>query len=79
MLTRLQVAIDHVETLEKLALILKRIVASLERYTNYEILFKNHMDTQKAISLLYVDLLDLCIRVVRFHSRSSISKYSSHC
>jgi len=75
-LTDTQVANDHLETLEKLTLALQRIVASLERYANYEMLFKNHMNTQKAICTLYVDLLDLCTRVIRFHSRSSICKYS---
>ncbi|KAM3072408.1 hypothetical protein ACMFMG_009211 [Clarireedia jacksonii] len=70
---RLGIACDHVKTLEKLAIILQRIVDSLARYTNYEILFKNHLETQRAIGALYCDLIDLCTRVVRFHSRSSIS------
>ena len=69
-----QVASDHVETLEKLALVLQRIVASLERYSNYEVLFLTHPNMQKAIGALYADLLDLCTRVVRFHSRPSISE-----
>lgn len=66
-------ASDHVETVEKLARILQRIVASLERYSNYETLFKNNLHTQRAIGALYGDLIDLCIRVVKFHSRSAFS------
>lgn len=73
----MQTATDHLETLEKLAVILQRIVASLERYSNYEILFKNNLNTQKAIGALYCDLIDLCARVVKFHSRPSISKLPS--
>jgi hypothetical protein len=72
-----QVASDHVETIEKLARILQRIVASLNRYSNYEILFKNNLNTQRAIGTLYSDLIDLCTRVVRFHSRSALSTLSS--
>ncbi|KAH0552836.1 hypothetical protein GP486_006963 [Trichoglossum hirsutum] len=68
-----KVASDHLETLEKLAVILQRIVASLERYNNYEILFKDNLTTQRAIGALYGDLIDLCARVVRFHSRPSLS------
>ncbi|PQE19469.1 Vegetative incompatibility HET-E-1 protein [Rutstroemia sp. NJR-2017a WRK4] len=69
----IRLACDHVRTLEKLAIILQRIVDSLARYTNYESLFKNHIETQRAIGALYCDLIDLCTRVVRFHSRPSIS------
>lgn len=69
----MQVASDHLETIEKLAKVLQRIVASLERYSNYEILFKNNLNTQRAIGALYSDLIDLCTRVVKFHSRSSLS------
>jgi hypothetical protein len=65
------------ETLEKLAVILQRIVTLLERYSNYEILFKNNINTQRAIGALYCDLIDLRARVVKFHSRPSISKLSS--
>jgi len=68
-----QIAIDHLNTLDKLVIILQRIVDSLERYSNYEVLFINNLNTQKAIGALYCDLLDLCTRVVRFHSRPSIS------
>lgn len=65
---------DHLETIEKLAQLLHRIVTSLERYRNYESLFHNHMHVQNAVGLLYSDLLDLCTRVVRFHSRRTIGK-----
>ncbi|KAF8854808.1 hypothetical protein BDZ45DRAFT_596539, partial [Acephala macrosclerotiorum] len=64
----LMAAYDHLETIEKLAQLLHRIVTSLERYSNYESLFHNHMHVQNAVGLLYSDLLDLCTRVVRFHS-----------
>ena len=66
-------ASDHVETIEKLARILQRIVASLQRYSNYETLFNNNLNTQRAVGALYSDLIDLCTRVVKFHSRSALS------
>lgn len=66
------VASDHFKTLESLAMILYRVVGSLERFTNYETLFKTNPAVQKAIGALYSDLIDFCTRVVRFHSRSSL-------
>lgn len=65
-------ASDHFKTLESLAMILYRVVGSLERFTNYDILFKTNPAVQKAIGALYSDLIDFCTRVVRFHSRSSL-------
>ena len=66
-------ACDHLKTLEKLALTLQRIVASLERYSNYKDSSRNALNIQRAIGALYCGLLDLCDCVVRFHSRPSIS------
>lgn len=63
-----QVASDHVETFEKLTLFLQCITTSLERYNNYETLFRSHVKMQKATGALDADLLDLCSRVVRFYS-----------
>ena len=65
-------ASDHFKTLEILAMILYRVVGSLERFTNYETLFKTNLAVQKAIGALYSDLIDFCTRVVQFHSRSSL-------
>lgn len=65
-------ASDHYKTLESLAMILYRVVGSLEKFTNYETLFKTNPAVQKAIGALYSDLIDFCTRVVQFHSRSSL-------
>ena len=65
-------ASDHFKTLESLAMILYRVVGSLERVTNYEMLFKTNPTVQKAIGALYSDLIDFCTRVVQYHSRSSL-------
>lgn len=65
-------ASDHFKTLESLGMILYRVVGSLERFTNYETLFKTNPAVQKAIGALYSDLIDFCTRVVQFHSRSSL-------
>ena len=40
-------------------------------------MFKNNLNTQKAIGALYSDLIELCIRIVRFHSRASIGRFVS--
>ncbi|KAH8817304.1 hypothetical protein F5884DRAFT_853725 [Xylogone sp. PMI_703] len=69
----MMVASDHIETIEKLAKVLQRIVASLGRYSNYETLFKNDLNTQRAIGALYSDLIDLCTRVVKFYSRPTLT------
>ncbi|CZR55933.1 uncharacterized protein PAC_05821 [Phialocephala subalpina] len=54
---------DRLETIEKLTQLLHRIVTSLERYSNYENLFHNHITVRNAVGLLYSDVLDLCSRV----------------
>lgn len=61
---------DHFKTFESLAMILHRIIGSIERFTNYENIFKTNPAVQKAIGFLYGDLIDFCTRTVRFHSRS---------
>lgn len=58
--------------LENLAMILDRVVSSLERCVNYEKLFETNTAVQKAIGILYSDLIDFCTRVVRFYSKSSL-------
>ncbi len=65
-------ASDHFKTLESLAMILYRLVGSLERFTNYETLFKTNPAVQRAVGVLYSDLIDFCTRVLQFHSRSSL-------
>jgi len=67
-----KIASDHFKTLESLAMILHRVISSLERFTNYEKLFQNNGAVQKVIGALYSDMIDFCTRVVRYHSRSSI-------
>lgn len=67
-----KLASDHFKTLESLAMILSRIVSSLGRFVNYKTLFKPNPPVQEAVGALYCDLIDFCIRVVRFHSRSTI-------
>ena len=65
-------ASEHYKTLESLAMILHRITSSLERFQNYETLFKGNQLVQRVIGALYCDLIDFCTRVVRYHTRSSI-------
>ena len=52
-------ASDHFKTLESLAMILYRVGGSLERVTNYEMLFRTNPTVQKAIGALYSDLIDI--------------------
>ena len=59
-------------------MVLHRVVASLERFTDYENLFKNNGAVQKAIGALYSDLIDFCARVVRYHSRASFRRAHHH-
>ena len=65
-------ASDHFKTLEGLAMVLHRITSSLERFSNYERVFRDNLAVQKAIGALYSDLIDFCARIVRFHSKSSM-------
>ena len=63
---------DHFKTLESLAMILYKVVTSLERFTNYETLFETKPAVQKAIGALYSDLMDFYTRIIQYHSRSSL-------
>lgn len=65
-------ASDHYKILESLAMILHRVISSIERFTGYESLFKTNSSVQRAIGTLYGDLIDFCARVVRFHSRNAV-------
>ena len=53
-------------------MVLQRITGSLERFADFEKLFKTNQAVQRAIGALYTDLIDFCTRVVRFYSRSSL-------
>ena len=57
-------------------MILNRVISSLERFTNHENLFKTNPAVQKAIGILYSDVIYFYMRVVRIYSRSSVR---SHC
>lgn len=72
MLILFKLASDYFKTLESLAMILRRVVSSLERCVNYERLFETNAAVLKAIGVLYSDFIDFCTRVIRFYSRSSI-------
>ncbi|KAI0169368.1 hypothetical protein GGR52DRAFT_518637 [Hypoxylon sp. FL1284] len=70
-------AADHFRTLESVAMIIHRIISSLQRFTKYEELFdKNHL-VQDAIGALYCDYLDFCVRVTRFYSSPFRSFFAS--
>lgn len=71
----LQLVSDYFKTLESLAMNLNRVISSPERFTDYENLFKTNPAVQKAIGTLYGDVIDLCTRMVRFYSRSSVRSY----
>ena len=73
-LTADKVASDYTKTLESLAMVLHRVTGPLERFSNYERLFKGDPVLQRAIGALYSDLIDFCTRVVRYHSRSPLRK-----
>ena len=64
-----KIANDHFKTLESLAMIVYKILSSIERYSNYEKLFAEDRGVQQAIGDLYSDLIDFCARIVRFHSK----------
>ncbi len=68
-------ASDRMATLENLTILLERIVGPLERFKNYEVLFKSNAAVQKAIGNLYCDLINFCTSVVKYHSRSSVRMF----
>ena len=74
---REKIASDHFKTLESLAMIIYRILSSIERHQNYERLFSEDQGVQSAIGDLYADLIDFCGRVVRFHSKRFRSVFIS--
>ncbi|XXH02413.1 hypothetical protein Hte_008788 [Hypoxylon texense] len=68
---------DHFRTLESIAMIIHRIISSLQRFSKYEELFEKNSLVQNAIGALYCDYLDFCVRVTRFYSSSFRSFFAS--
>ncbi|KAI1771185.1 hypothetical protein F4818DRAFT_450045 [Hypoxylon cercidicola] len=68
---------DHFRTLESIAMIIHRIISSLQRFSKYEELFEKNRLVQDAIGALYCDYLDFCVRVTRFYSSSFRSFFAS--
>ncbi|OTA68753.1 hypothetical protein K449DRAFT_387073 [Hypoxylon sp. EC38] len=62
---------DYFRTLESIAMIIHRIISSLQRFSKYEELFEKNSLVQNAIGALYCDYLDFCVRVTKFYSTSS--------
>ena len=56
--------------MERLTFIVEKITNSIQRVQDFEVLFASHESVQKAIGLLYADLVDFCTRVVRFYAQS---------
>ncbi|KAI1375324.1 hypothetical protein F4677DRAFT_446406 [Hypoxylon crocopeplum] len=70
-------AADHFRTLESIAMIIHRIISSLQRFSKYEELFEKNRLVQDAIGAIYCDYLDFCVRVTRFYSASSLRTFFS--
>ncbi|KAI1455802.1 hypothetical protein F4805DRAFT_468530 [Annulohypoxylon moriforme] len=68
---------DHFRTLESIAMIIHRIISSLQRFSKYEELFENNRLVQDAIGALYCDYLDFCVRVTKFYSASPFRAFFS--
>ncbi|KAI8961915.1 hypothetical protein F5Y11DRAFT_207754 [Daldinia sp. FL1419] len=64
-------AADHFRTLESIAMIIHRIISSLQRFSKYEEMFVKSKLVQDAIGALYCDYIDFCVRVTKFYSASS--------
>ena len=47
-----------------------KIACSIQRYQDFELLFASHDGVRSAIGALYVDLIDFCTRVIRFHAKT---------
>ncbi|KAI9794412.1 MAG: hypothetical protein M1816_005482 [Peltula sp. TS41687] len=60
---------NHNETLERLVAVLEHITTSLNRFTNYETLFETDQHVQDSICNLYVDLLNLMVKLIAFYSK----------
>ncbi|KAI0882326.1 uncharacterized protein GGS22DRAFT_170690 [Annulohypoxylon maeteangense] len=68
---------DHFRTLESIAMIIHRVISSLQRFSKYEELFENNQLVQDAIGTLYCDYLDFCVRVTKFYSTSPFRAFFS--
>ncbi|KAI1413142.1 hypothetical protein F5Y13DRAFT_31543 [Hypoxylon sp. FL1857] len=68
---------DYFHTLESVAMIIHRIISSLQRFSKYEELFAKNSLVQDAIGALYCDYLNFCVRVARFYSTSSLRTFFS--
>ncbi|KAI0150064.1 hypothetical protein F4776DRAFT_604316 [Hypoxylon sp. NC0597] len=68
---------DYFRTLESIAMIIHRIISSLQRFSKYEELFEKNSLVQNAIGALYCDYLDFCVRVTKFYSTSSFRTFFS--
>ncbi|OTB19248.1 hypothetical protein K445DRAFT_314130 [Daldinia sp. EC12] len=66
---------DHFSTLESIAMIIHRIISSLQRFSKYEQMFEKNILVQDAIGALYCDYIDFCVRVTRFYSASSFRTF----
>ncbi|KAI1804742.1 hypothetical protein F4811DRAFT_552613 [Daldinia bambusicola] len=67
-------AADHFHTLESVAMIVHRVISSLQRFSKYEEMFEKSKLVQDAIGALYCDYIDFCVRVTRFYSASSFRR-----
>ncbi|KAI1383889.1 uncharacterized protein F4822DRAFT_438681 [Hypoxylon trugodes] len=68
---------DHLRTLESIAMIIHKIISSLQRFSKYEELFEKNKLVQDTIGALYCDYLDFCVRVTKFYSTSSFRNFFS--
>ena len=64
---------DHLKSVEKLARILERVMNILPRAQTYEELLQSSEAARNSIGILYADLIDFCIRAVRYHTLPSYS------
>jgi hypothetical protein len=63
-----QVASEHFSTLERLTFVIDKIARCLQRYQDFEVMFRDHQQVRQAIRALWVDLIWLCTRVIKYHS-----------
>ena len=63
-----ELAGDHLRSVEKLTKILQRVVGLLPRAETYENLFLTNENARRAIGALYTDFIDFCVRAVQYHS-----------
>ncbi|KAI8629690.1 hypothetical protein F5Y19DRAFT_74123 [Xylariaceae sp. FL1651] len=74
----INLAADYFRTLESIAMIIHKIISSLQRFSKYEELFTRNELVQNAIGGLYCDFLDFCVRVATFYSTSSLKTFFSN-